>query len=181
MHQSVTPRLRNNYFLCRAEKEQGGTRGGMDAVLEVLAAITTGRKDAVMLRMGQWDAPQQNSSSVLIIARALLLLQLPGGRNTSPSSCPAQAGSRLHGTPFLANTDYRSYLIPYSPAQLRVHNSGMFLLLLLGCPWANATPCALEEWQKFKKICFTSLVLILLIRFLYSSSPFSVFSDLTCS
>lgn len=50
MHKSVTPRLRNNYFLCRAEKEQGGTRGGMDAVLEVLAS-TTGRKYAVMLRM----------------------------------------------------------------------------------------------------------------------------------
>lgn len=48
---SAIPRLRNNYFLCRAEKEQGGTTVGIDAVLEVLAASTTGRKYAVMLRM----------------------------------------------------------------------------------------------------------------------------------
>lgn len=51
MHKSVTPRMRNNYFLCRAEKEGGGTRGGMDAGLEVLAASTAGKKYAVMLRM----------------------------------------------------------------------------------------------------------------------------------
>lgn len=50
MLKSVTPRLRNNYFLSTAEKERGGTRGGMDAILEVLAANTTGRKYAVMLR-----------------------------------------------------------------------------------------------------------------------------------
>lgn len=101
----------------------------------------------------------------------------------TPHPAPAlpQPGSMLHGTHFLPNSDYRSYLILHSPAQLRGHNSGIFLLLLLGCPWANATSCALEEWQKFKKICLASLALIIFIRFLYSSSPFSVFSDLTCS
>lgn len=60
----------------------------MDAVLEVLAVTTTGRKYAVMLRIRKQEKmhPSQNSSSVLIRARALLLLQFPGGRYTSPSS-----------------------------------------------------------------------------------------------
>ena len=41
----------------------------------------------------------------------------------------------------------------------------------------------LEEWEKWKKkkICSASLASPILIRFFYSSSPFSVFSDLTCS
>lgn len=114
---------------------------------------------------------------------ALLLLQFPGAGTPHPAPPCHRAGSVLHRPHFLASSDHRSYLTLHSPAQLRVHHNGIlfynihnnihnkriFLLLLLRCPWANATSCAHEEWQKLKKICLAGLALIILIRFFYSS------------
>lgn len=69
----------------------------------------------------------------------------------------------VHGPHFLANSDHRNDLTLHSPAQLTVHNNGIFFLSLLGCPWANATSCAPEEWQKFNKSCINHINQMLLL------------------
>lgn len=90
MHKSVTPRLRKNYFLCRAEKEWG-TRGGMDAVLEVLAASTRRRKYAVMLRMRYWEGMHPSRTAHLCwLEQGPCCCCCSQEAGTSPSSCPPQ-------------------------------------------------------------------------------------------
>lgn len=189
-----------NYFLCRAEKAWGGTREGTDAVLKVFTASRTGRWYAAVLgiRFGIGTIGRE-PGKMFFLPKQLHLCWLEsvgldaitvwteGTYIHFTQTLPCHmAGSMLEAylaNTYLANTDDRSYQTIWSQAQLKVHSNGVFFLSpLTAMSLSHARSCTTWRMGKVGKnpICSASLALTILIRFFYSS-PFSVFSELTCS